>query len=160
LSIWSRVVRRSVTPTNDKETGMKFMMIGKATKETESGQLPTHEELVAMERYTEELRKAGILRELVGLAPSSKGARIRFEGRNRTVIDGPFAEAKELIAGYFIIEVKSREEAIEWAKRAPFETAVPGRDTPEVELRQLMGPEDFAPGGGWSTEGVDPANKS
>ena len=105
-----------------------------------------------MENYTEELQKAGILVDLAGLAPSSKGARIRFEGTKRTVIDGPFAEAKELIAGYFIIQVKSREEAIEWAKRAPFATEIPGRDAPEVELRQLMGPEDFAPGGGWSTE--------
>jgi hypothetical protein len=136
---------------------MKFMMIVKATKEAEAGQMPTHEELVAMDKYTEELQKAGILLEFAGLTPSSKGARIRFEGKKRTVIDGPFAEAKELIAGYCIIQVKSREEAIEWAKRAPFGTEVPGRDTPEVEVRQLMGPEDFAPGGGWSTEGADGA---
>jgi hypothetical protein len=73
------------------------------------------------------------------------------------VIDGPFTEAKELIAGYCVLQVRSREEAIEWAKRAPFGTEVQGRETPEVEVRQVMGPEDFAPGGGWSTEPVDPA---
>ncbi|MEO8700246.1 MAG: YciI family protein [Kofleriaceae bacterium] len=135
---------------------MKFMMIVKATKEAEAGQLPTHDELVAMDKYTEELQKAGILLEFAGLTPSSKGARIRYEGKRCTVTDGPFAEAKELIAGYCILQVKSREEAIEWAKRAPFGTEIPGRSPPEVEVRQVMGPEDFAPGGGWSTEKLDP----
>ncbi len=135
---------------------MKFMMIVKATKEAEAGQLPTHEELVAMDAYTEELQKAGILLEFAGLTPSSKGARIRYEGKKRTVIDGPFAEAKELIAGYCILQVNSREEAIEWAKRAPFGIGAQGQDAPEVEVRQIMGPEDFAPGGGWSTESPEP----
>ncbi len=129
---------------------MRFMLIGKATKASESGQLPTHAELVAMETYTEELQKAGVLLDLVGLAPSSKGARLRYEGKKCTVIDGPFAESKELIAGYFIIQVSSREEAIEWARRAPFGADEDGAR--EAEIRQIMGPEDFAPGGGWSTE--------
>ena len=131
---------------------MKFMMIVKATKAAEAGQLPTHDELVAMDKYTDELQQAGILLEFAGLTPSSKGARIRYEGKKRTVIDGPFAEAKELIAGYCILQVKSRDEAIEWAKRAPFGNDVDAGEPPEVEVRQLMGPEDFAPGGGWSTE--------
>jgi hypothetical protein len=139
-------------PPNDEETAMKFMMIVKATKETEAGRMPTNEELVAMDKYNEELQKAGILLELSGLAPSGKGARIRFEGKKRMVIDGPFAEAKELIAGFWLIQVKSREDAIEWAKRIPFGTEVQAHDTPEIELRQLIGPEDFAPG-----EGVDRA---
>jgi len=131
---------------------MKFMMIVKATKAAEAGQMPTHDELVAMDKYTDELQQAGILLEFAGLTPSSKGARIRYEGKKRTVIDGPFAEAKELIAGYCILQVKSRDEAIEWAKRAPFGNDVDAGEPPEVEVRQLMGPEDFAPGGGWSTE--------
>ena len=118
---------------------MKFMMIVKATKEAEAGRLPTHAELVAMDQYTEDMRKAGILLESAGLTPSSKGARIRYEGKRRTVIDGPFAEAKELIAGYCIIEAKSREEAIEWAKRVPFQEG-------ELELRQLHELDDFQQG--------------
>ncbi|CAN5917824.1 YciI family protein [soil metagenome] len=124
---------------------MKFMLIVKATKEMEDGAKPTNEELVAMHNYNEELEQAGVLLELGGLAPSAKGARIRFEGSRRTVIDGPFAESKELIAGYSIIQVKSREEAIEWAKRSPFGTVVHRHAPVEVEIRQLMSPEDYDP---------------
>src|ERR1700687_5791818 len=98
---------------------MRFMMIVKANKDSEAGKMPSEELLAAMGKYNEELVKAGVLVDLSGLQPSSKGARIRFSGGKRTVIDGPFAETKELIAGYWIIKVKSRGEAIEWAKRAP-----------------------------------------
>ncbi|MEJ7602626.1 MAG: YciI family protein [Kofleriaceae bacterium] len=127
---------------------MKFMLIVKATKETEAGAPPTNDELVAMHNYNEELQKAGILLELGGLAPSSQAARIRFEGSKRTVTDGPFAEAKEMIAGFSIIQVKSREEAIEWAKRSPFGTEVHRHSPIEVEIRQLMSPEDYEPAAG------------
>src|SRR6059036_2600152 len=98
---------------------MKFMMIVKASKESEAGVMPTEELLSAMGKYNEELMKAGVLLDLAGLQPSSKGARIKFSGGKRTVVDGPFTETKELIAGYWIIQVKSREEALEWAKRVP-----------------------------------------
>src|SRR5215471_14877349 len=98
---------------------MRFMMIVKASKDSEAGKLPSEELLSAMGKYNEELMKAGVLLDLAGLHPSSKGARIKFSGSKKTVVDGPFAESKELIAGYWIIQVKSREEAIEWAKRAP-----------------------------------------
>src|SRR6202047_672619 len=98
---------------------MRFMMIVKANKESEAGIMPSEELLSAMGKYNEELMKAGVLLDLSGLQPSSKGARIKFSGGKRTVIDGPFTETKELIAGYWIIQVKSREEAMEWARRAP-----------------------------------------
>ncbi|MEO8846170.1 MAG: YciI family protein [Kofleriaceae bacterium] len=117
-----------------------------ATKETEARRKPpTNDELLAMHKFNEELEKAGVLLELGGLAPSSEAVRIRFEGKNRSVIDGPFAEAKEMVAGYSIIQVKSREEAIEWAKRSPFGTDVHRDDTVEVVIRRLMGPEDYEP---------------
>jgi hypothetical protein len=122
---------------------MKVMLIGKATKETEAGQMPTEEAMVAMHQYTEELQKAGVLRDLAGLTPSSRGVRVRFSGRKPTVIDGPFTETKELIAGYFLIEVKTLAEAIEWAKRAPFGVGVQDGQEPEVEIRPLFSPEDF-----------------
>src|SRR5438309_2480510 len=98
---------------------MRFMMIVKATSESEAGVMPDETILSAMGKYNEELSKAGVLLDLSGLQPSAKGARIKFSGGKRTVIDGPFTEAKELIAGYWLIQVKSKEEAIEWAKRAP-----------------------------------------
>jgi len=126
---------------------MRFMMIVKATKESESGALPDEKILATMGKYNEELAKAGVLLDLSGLAPSSQGARIRFSAAGqRTVLDGPFTEAKELIAGYWLIQVKSKEEAIEWAKRIPFEPDPRTGAEPEVELRRLFELEDFTPG--------------
>ena len=123
---------------------MRFMMIVKANKDSEAGKMPSEELLTAMGKYNEELMKAGVLVDLSGLQPSSKGARIRFSGGKQTVIDGPFAETKELIAGYWIIKVKSREEAIAWAKRVPAPFGE-GQDA-EIEVRQFFEMEDFAPG--------------
>ena len=119
---------------------MRFMIIGRATKETEAGILPKPEEFEKMGAYNEELVKAGILLAAEGLAPSSKGARVKFSGDTRTVIDGPFTEAKELIAGFTIIQVKSLEEAIEWVKRAP--NMSPTGEA-EIEIRKVMDLEDF-----------------
>ncbi|HEX5438010.1 MAG TPA: YciI family protein [Gemmatimonadaceae bacterium] len=119
---------------------MRFMIIGKATKESEAGVPPTAEALAAMQKYNEELVKAGILLAAEGLAASSKGARVKFSGDTRTVIDGPFAETKELIAGFTIIQAKSLEEAIEWVKRAPNLSA---NGEAEVEIRKVMDIEDF-----------------
>jgi hypothetical protein len=118
---------------------MRFMMIVKASKESEAGVMPSEKILADMAKYNEELVKAGVLLDGSGLKPSSKGARIKYSGSKRTVIDGPFAEAKELIAGFWVIQVKSKEEAVEWAKRVPFEDG-------EVELRAFFELEDFAPG--------------
>src|SRR5689334_3603587 len=100
---------------------MRFMMIVKATKQSEAGEMPTEKLLAAMAKYNEEMAKAGVMIDGGGLQPSSKGTRVRFSGGRRSVIDGPFAETKELIAGYWIIQVKSKEEAIEWARRIPVE---------------------------------------
>jgi hypothetical protein len=122
---------------------MRFMMIVKASKDSEAGKMPSEELLSAMGKYNEELMKAGVMVDGAGLQSSSKGARIKFSGGKRTVIDGPFAETKELIAGYWIINVKSKEEAIEWAKRAPNPQGE-GREA-EIELRQFFEVEDFAP---------------
>ena len=119
---------------------MRFMIVGKATKETEAGILPKPEEFEAMGKYNEELVKAGILLAAEGLAASSKGARVKFSGDKRTVIDGPFTETKELIAGFTNILVKSLQEAIEWVKRAP--NLSPNGEA-EVEIRKLMDIEDF-----------------
>jgi hypothetical protein len=119
---------------------MRFMIIGRATQESEAGVLPKPEQFEAMGEYNEALVKAGILLAAEGLSPSSKGARVRFSGDKRTVIDGPFAESKELIAGFTIIQVKSLEEAIEWVKRAPNLSA---NGETEVEIRKLMDLEDF-----------------
>ena len=119
---------------------MRFMIIGKATRESEAGILPKPEEFAAMQEYNEALVKAGILRAAEGLTPSSKGARVKFTGDQRVVIDGPFAETKELVAGFSIIQVKSLAEAIEWVKRAP--NCCPGAET-EVEIRKVMDLEDF-----------------
>jgi hypothetical protein len=122
---------------------MRFMMIVKASKDSEAGKMPSEELLTAMGKYNDELMKAGALVDLSGLHPSSKGARIKFSGGKRMVIDGPFAETKELIAGFWIIQVKSREEAIDWAKRVP---APHGEGAEgEIEIRQLFELEDFAP---------------
>jgi hypothetical protein len=116
---------------------MRFMVIVKASKDSEAGRMPTTELLSAMGKYNEELVKAGVMLAGDGLHPSSKGVRVRFDGTKRTVIDGPFAETKELIAGYWIWKVASRQEAIDWLKRAPFDGGV------EVELRQIFEMEDF-----------------
>ena len=125
---------------------MRFMMIVKANQDSEAGTMPDEKSLAAMGKYNEELAKAGVLLDLAGLAPTRQGARIRFSGGGkRSVIDGPFAEAKELIAGYWLIQVKSRDEAIEWAKRIPFEPDARTGLEPEVELRRLFELDDFAP---------------
>jgi hypothetical protein len=123
---------------------MRFMIIGKATRETENGKLPPPEAFEAMQKYNEELVKAGILLAAEGLAPTSKGARVKFSGDKRIVIDGPFTETKELLAGFSIIQVKSLEEAIEWVKRAPNVYSASGEA--EVEIRKLMDVEDFGEG--------------
>ena len=120
---------------------MRFMMIVKASRDSEAGFMPSDALIAAMTKYNEELAKAGVLLDLAGLHPSSKGARIRYSGAKRIVLDGPFAETKELIAGYWLIQVRSREEAIEWAKRAPNPQGE-GNDA-EIELRQLFELEDF-----------------
>jgi hypothetical protein len=119
---------------------MKFMVIVKATAATEAGVMPSEKLFIDMGNFNEELVKAGILLAADGLQPSSKGARIRFNGDQRTVIDGPFAETKELIAGFWMIEVGSKEEAIEWFKRCP--NPHEGQES-EIEIRQLFGPDDF-----------------
>jgi hypothetical protein len=122
---------------------MRFMMIVKANQESEAGIMPDEQLLAAMGKYNEELMKAGVLLDLAGLHPSSKGARIKFSGGKRTVIDGPFAETRELIAGYWLIQVKSRDEAIEWAKRVP---APHGEGAEgQIEIRQVFELEDFRP---------------
>ncbi len=118
---------------------MRFMILVKADKDTEAGVLPTTELLTEMGKFNEELAKAGIMLAAEGLQPSSKGARVRFSGNERTVIDGPFAETKELIAGYWLWQVKSKEEAIEWVKRCPNPTGVEG----EIEIRQVFEADDF-----------------
>jgi len=121
---------------------MRFMIIGKATAESEKeGALPDPQLMADMGKFNEELIKAGILLASDGLHPSSKGARIKFSGKSRTVVDGPFTEAKELIAGFQIWQVKSLEEAIEWVKRAPN----PHAGDSEVEIRRVFEMEDFAP---------------
>jgi hypothetical protein len=120
---------------------MKFMVIVRATKESEAGGLPDPRLLAEMGKFNEELVKAGILLAGEGLQPSSRGARVRFSGKERTVIDGPFAETKELIAGFWLWQVRSKEEAIEWVKRSPN----PFNAESEIEIRQVFEPEDFAP---------------
>ena len=119
---------------------MRFMVIVKASRDSEAGKLPSHELLAAMGKYNEDLVKAGIMLAGEGLQPSSKGARVRFSGERRIVTDGPFAETKELIAGFWLWQVKSKEEAIEWAKRCP--NPMPGTEA-EIEIRQVFEAEDF-----------------
>ena len=115
---------------------MRFMVIVKADKDSEAGVLPSKELLTEMGKFNEELVKAGVMLAGEGLQASSKGARVRFSGSKKTVIDGPFSETKELIAGFWLWQVRSKEEAIEWLKRAPFENT-------EVEIRQVFETEDF-----------------
>lgn len=117
---------------------MRFMVIVKASQESEAGVLPSEQLLTEMGKYNEDLVKAGVMLAGEGLQPSAKGARVRFNGAKRTVIDGPFAETKELVAGFWLWRVKSKQEAIEWLKRAPFQEG-------EVEIRQVFETEDFAP---------------
>jgi hypothetical protein len=117
------------------------MVIVRATKESEAGDLPDPQLLAAMGKFNEELHKAGIVLAAEGLQPSSKGARVRFSGRERTVTDGPFAETKELIAGFWLWQVRSLEEAIEWVKRCPN----PFHEDSEIEIRQVFELEDFGP---------------
>jgi hypothetical protein len=117
---------------------MRFMVLVKADKNSEAGVLPDQKLFAEMGKFNEELVKAGVMLAGEGLQPSSKGARVRFEGSKRTVIDGPFTESKELVAGYWLWQVRSRQEAIEWLKRAPFKEG-------EVELRQVFELEDFGP---------------
>lgn len=119
---------------------MKVMVIVKATKNSEAGVMPSEKLLTEMGKYNEELVKAGIMLAGDGLHPSAKGKRIRFSGDKRTVIDGPFAETKELIAGYWIWQVRSMEEAVEWARRCP--SPMPGEES-ELEIRPVFEPEDF-----------------
>jgi hypothetical protein len=118
---------------------MRFMILVKATKDSEAGVMPSEQLLTEMGKFNEELVKAGVLLAGDGLHPSSKGARVRFSGAKRTVIDGPFPETKELVAGYWIWQVKSKEEAIEWVKRCP--NPMPGES--EIEIRQVFEAEDF-----------------
>jgi len=118
---------------------MRFMVIVKASKESEAGMMPGEEIFTAMGRYNAELAKAGVFLSADGLHPSSKGARVRFSGETRTVTDGPFAETKELIAGFWLLQANSKEEMIEWVKRAPFDGGT------EVEIRQVFEMEDFGP---------------
>lgn len=120
---------------------MKFMILVKASKDSENGVLPDEKLLTEMGKYNEELVKAGILLAGEGLHPSSKGARVKFSGTTRTVTDGPFAETKELVAGFWLWQVKSKEEAIEWVKRCPN----PMRGESEIEIRQVVEPDDFGP---------------
>ena len=120
---------------------MRFMVIVKATKESEAGAPPSEKILTAMGNYNEELVKAGVMLAGEGLQPSSKGARVRFDGDKRTVTDGPFAETKELIAGFWILQCKSKEECIEWVKRCPNPFDTPS----EIEIRQVFETEDFGP---------------
>ena len=118
---------------------MRFMIMVKASKDSEAGVMPTKQLLTEMGKFNEKLVKAGVLLAGEGLHPSSKGARIKFSGSKRTVIDGPFAETKELIAGYWLWQVKSKEEAIEWVKRCPN----PHNEECEIEIRQVFEAEDF-----------------
>ena len=119
---------------------MRFMIIVKASPDSEAGVMPSKELMTAMGNFNEELARAGILIDCDGLQPSSKGARVRFSGDQRTVIDGPFAETKELIAGFWLWQVKSKEEAIEWVKRCP--NPMPGTEA-EIEIRQVFELDDF-----------------
>jgi hypothetical protein len=116
---------------------MRFMVIVKADKDSEAGVMPSEKLLADMGKYNEELAKAGVMLAGEGLHPSSKGARVKFSGSKRTVKDGPFAETKELVAGFWLIQAKSKEEAIEWVKRAPFDGGT------EIEIRQVFEQEDF-----------------
>jgi hypothetical protein len=119
---------------------MRFMIIVKASKDSEAGKMPSRELLEAMGRFNEELAKAGIMISGEGLQPSSKGARVRFSGDKRTVIEGPFSETRDLVAGFWLWQVKSKQEAIDWVKRCP--NPMPGTEA-EIEIRQVFESEDF-----------------
>src|SRR2546430_2633885 len=127
-------------PIHQGDTTMRFMVMVKATKDSEKGVMPEEKLLTEMGKYNDELVKAGVLLAAEGLQASSKGARVRFSGEKRTVIDGPFAETKELIAGFWIWRCKSMQEAIEWVKRCPCPMG-PGEEA-EIEIRQVFEPED------------------
>jgi hypothetical protein len=129
--------QRDSSPIGD--TTMRFMVMIKADKNTEAGVMPSEQLLAEMGKFNEELVNAGVMLAGEGLQPSSKGARVRFSGSKRTVIDGPFAEAKELIAGFWILQVKSKQEAIDWVKRCPN----PLEGESEIEIRQIFEAEDF-----------------
>ncbi|KAB2940705.1 MAG: YciI family protein [Hyphomicrobium sp.] len=118
---------------------MRFIVMVKATKDSEAGKMPSEELLGAMAKFNEEMVKAGVMLDGNGLQPSSKGARVRFSGNKRTVVDGPFAETKELVAGYWILQCKSLAECVEWIKRGPN----PHNEGGEIEIRQLFEMEDF-----------------
>ncbi len=122
---------------------MKVMLLAIATAQTEAGQPPTEEALLAMHQYNEELQRAGVLVDLGGLTPTSRGVRVHYSGAKRTVIDGPFAESKEVIAGYSLLEVKTLAEAVEWAKRAPFGVGMNEGEEAIVEIRPLYDASDF-----------------
>jgi hypothetical protein len=124
---------------------MRFMMIIKGNKQSESGALPDEKMIAAMEKYNEEMAKAGVLLDLTGLHPTSKGAIVKFSKGKVTVTDGPFSEAKEVIAGYWMIQVKSKEEAIEWARRIPAPPDPAEGDEGEIEIRQVFELDDFSP---------------
>ena len=123
-----------------QENDMRFIVMVKATEESENGVMPSEKMLAEMGKFNEELVKAGIMLAGEGLHPSSKGARVRFDGAKRTVVDGPFAETKELVSGFWILQVKSKEEAVEWVKRCP--NPFPNGEA-EIEIRRVFEPEDF-----------------
>jgi hypothetical protein len=125
-----------MAPPKPKETAMKIIVFVKANPDSESGAMPTTEQLAEMGAFNEELVKAGVMLSGEGLLSSAKGKRVRFDGKKRAVVDGPFSEAKELVAGFWIWKVKSMDEALEWARRIPFQDG-------EVELRQVAEEEDF-----------------
>jgi len=116
---------------------MRFIVFVKASKESEAGQMPSEKDLAAMQKYNEELVRAGAMLSGEGLHPSARGKRIQYSGGKRTVVDGPFSETKELVAGFWILQMKSQDEVVEWLKRAPFQEG-------EVEIRQVFEAEDFA----------------
>ena len=124
----------------------KFMVIVPANEQSEAGELPPHEVLDAMTTYNEELAKAGMILDLNGLKPSSAGARVRFEGGKATVIDGPFTEAKEMIAGYWLLQARSKDEVIEWIKRAPFKQFSEQGGEIEIQIREVHELDDFGEG--------------
>lgn len=129
-------------PVETEDTDVKFMVIVKSTPETEAGQPPSEQLLKEMMDFNEELVKAGVMLAGEGLHPSSKGARVRFSGTKRTVVDGPFTESKELIAGFWLIQTRSLQEAIEWVKRVPNPTG----EESEIEIRQIFETEELGPG--------------
>lgn len=127
---------------------MRFLMMVKSSKESEAGAMPDEKLLTSMGKFNEELQKAGVLLDLAGLQPSSKGARVYFANGKRSVVDGPFSEAKELVGGYWVVQMKSLEEAIEWAKRVPFDPTGPAAHRAgvgEIEIRQVFEASDFSP---------------